>query len=402
MSALPGMSDLVFLVVEDQGFQRWAMTTHLETLGARHVHAAADGRSALELLRDSRPSIDVVVTDLDMPGMDGMEFIRHIGELNTRAALIVSSGLDRSLVDSVETMARAYGLNFLGTIEKPVTANELRALISRYRQLASAPPRPPAPRRLEEDEVVVALRAERFEPFFQPKVLVSTGELVGAEALARWRHPDRGVLLPEDFIPQLEATGQIGGLTELMLRKALATCRPWLRSRFQAAVAVNLSLSSLSDVTLADRMLEIARELGVEPHNVLFEVTESAAASDLGRSLENLLRLRMKGFGLSIDDYGTGYSSMQQLSRIAFTELKIDQTFLRDAAARQTRRVILASGLEIAQKLGITAVSEGVESRDEWDLLKALGCPVAQGFFIARPMEASRFLRWVEEWRPRA
>ncbi|HVT03669.1 MAG TPA: EAL domain-containing protein [Thermoanaerobaculia bacterium] len=131
---------------------------------------------------------------------------------------------------------------------------------------------------------------------------------------------------------------------------------------------------------------------------MVLEVTESAAATDVGKALENLARLRMKGFGLSIDDYGTGYSSMQQLTRIAFTELKIDQSFVTKATRHESARVILESSLSMAKKLRITAVAEGVETQQDWDLLRRLDCDLAQGYFIARPMAAEIYLGWIEDW----
>jgi len=159
-------------------------------------------------------------------------------------------------------------------------------------------------------------------------------------------------------------------------------------------VSVNLSLASLEEMSLADRMVNLVVSQGLEVRHVIFEVTESAAATDVGRVLENLTRLRMKGFGLSIDDYGTGYSSMERLSRGPFTELKIDQGFVRDAVTQPSRRAMLESSLEVARKLRIPAVAEGVENQAQWDLLRSLDCPMAQGYFIARPMEAGEFLQW--------
>ena len=169
----------------------------------------------------------------------------------------------------------------------------------------------------------------------------------------------------------------------------------WRRSGLDATVSVNLSLKSLADVNIADRVTELVLAQDLDPRNMVLEVTESAAASQLGSALENLSRLRMKGFGLSIDDYGTGYSSMQQLSRIAFTELKIDQSFVRDACRQKSSRVILESSLGMAKRLGIVAVAEGVESQLEWDLLLSLGCDLGQGYFIAPPMETGEFFNWV-------
>ncbi len=128
------------------------------------------------------------------------------------------------------------------------------------------------------------------------------------------------------------------------------------------------------------------------------EVTETIAMTDLAHALENLARLRLKGFGLSIDDYGLGYSSLQQLSRIPFTELKIDQSFVKSATDQQSHRAILESSVEIAAKLGLKVVAEGIESRSDWDLLKSLGCDLAQGYFIARPMEAAKIPDWAARW----
>ncbi len=148
---------------------------------------------------------------------------------------------------------------------------------------------------------------------------------------------------------------------------------------------------------LAERVTELVRAENCELRHMILEVTESATMSNVGRVLENLSRLRMRGFGLSIDDYGTGYSSMQQLMRIAFSELKIDQSFVANAVLQPSARVILESSLDMAHKLHITSVAEGVETRQDWDLLVHLGCQLAQGYFVAKPMDAGSFMAWTRE-----
>jgi EAL domain-containing protein (putative c-di-GMP-specific phosphodiesterase class I) len=387
------ISHLRFLVVEDHGFQRWVTGNLLEGLGATQVFSAADGQAALDMLADLDPPIDVIISDLDMPGMDGMEFIRHLGELLGGVSLVVASSLDRSLISSVETMALAYGVNLLGAIEKPATARKLEALISLHR---AAPE--PAERikalTFTGAEIAAGLKRNEFEPFFQPKVEMRTRLLKGAEANARWRHPQHGILPPKMFLASLESNGLIEELTDAILRAAAFNCRVWQNAGVGVSVSVNLSLTSLTDVTIADRMMNVVDAQGLEPRHVIFEVTESAAAIDLGRSLENLSRLRMKGFGLSIDDYGTGYSSMQRLAGVPFTELKIDQSFVKNASTQASSRAMLESSLELAQKLNIVAVAEGVENQGQWELLMDLNCQLAQGYFIARPMPAGEFLDW--------
>jgi EAL domain-containing protein (putative c-di-GMP-specific phosphodiesterase class I)/CheY-like chemotaxis protein len=382
---------LRFLVVEDHGFQRWMAGNVLQSLGATAVFSAADGQAALDILATIEPPIDVIISDLDMPGMDGMEFIRHVGERGSAVSLIVMSSLDPSLVASVENMARAYGVHLLGAVEKPANAKKLQAAISRH-SLARREQRPAVV--VSAEEIAAAIRANEFEAFYQPKVELKTRRLRGAEAVARWRHRDKGVLKPMSFMESLEASGMVDDLTHMIMEQAARNCRQWREAGLDVSVSVNLSLVSLADVRLAERMVQACEKAGVEPRHVVFEVTETAAASDVGKTLENLSRLRMKGFGLSIDDYGTGYSSMSRLSRIAFTELKIDQSFVKNAAQSASSRAVLESSLEMALKLGIDAVAEGVETQVEWDLLRSLDCPMAQGYYIARPMDGPQFIAW--------
>lgn len=390
------ITDFRFLVVEDHSFQRWALEKVLREIGARYIFSANDGREALEILRDMGNPIDVVISDLDMPEMDGMELIRHLGESGGHASLIVASGLDRALVKSVEIMARAYRVRLLGSVEKPITARNLAPLIELHPAVARAA-RPDAPlRSYDVAEMLAGLQRGEFEPFFQPKLDMVSRKVKGAEALARWRHPVEGVVGANEFIAELERSGDIAAFTTMLVKSATTTCRIWRALGCDVSLSVNLSQESLGDVELASKMTKIVLDANLEPRDVIFEVTESAMAVDLGRALENLSRLRMKGFGLSIDDYGTGYSSMQQLTRIAFTELKIDQSFVKNAADPQANRAVLESSLEMADKLRIPAVAEGVETREEWDLLRGMRCDLAQGYFIAKPMDSGDFLGWLK------
>ena len=387
------ISGLRFLVVEDQGFQRWAVAHLLEGMGAQAVLSASDGNDALEVYRNAQPPIDIVVSDLNMPGMDGMEFIRHLGAIGHRVAVILASDLDKALVASVATMTQAYGIELLGAMQKPITGKKLANALRQYKPAPSAPAA--TAHQFSLDEIVEGLRENEFEPYFLAKANLGTQAIIGAEAVARWRHRSRGLVLPASFIPLLEASpADMDYFTQTIMRKACAACRQWRDAGLDLHVAVNVSLTSLTDVTLAERMTELAQAEGLEPRDVIFEITETAAASHLGKVLENLSRLRMKGFGLAIDDFGTGYSSMQQLTRIPFTELKIDQTFVRNAAGSRASRAVLESSLEMAGKLRINAVAEGVEAKEQLVLLRELGCHAAQGFLIAKPMRGSDFMRF--------
>ncbi|HUQ29647.1 MAG TPA: EAL domain-containing response regulator [Usitatibacter sp.] len=387
------VNDLRFVVVEDQGFQRWLAGNLLRELGAEFVLAAEDGNAALELLTAPDPPIDIVVCDLNMPGMDGMELIRHMGQMRHPASLIVVSGLEKSILGMVELMSREYGVNLLGAIEKPLTARKLKVLVERHRADMGAT-KDPRHAALSASDIGAALRDGQLETFYQPKVEMRTGNLKGAEALARWCHPELGLLQPGVFMAAVEADALIDPFTDFITREAARACRQWRNCGLEVDVSVNLSLASLFDVALADRLTGIVRAEGLDPRHVILEVTESSATRDVARKLENLSRLRMNGFGLSIDDFGTGYSSMERLSRVPFTELKIDQAFVKTAAARSSSRAIVEASLQLARRLGIPAVAEGVETHADWELMLGMGCEIAQGYYVGRPMARADMLEW--------
>ncbi|WP_297447856.1 EAL domain-containing response regulator [Ferrovum sp.] len=386
--------ELNFLVVEDDDFQRRMVVAMLRSLGAIEVREAGNGRQALEILHiaNSQP-VDIVLCDMDMPEMDGMEFLRHLGQENNTAAVIILSMLERVLLVSVEKMSEAYGVKLLGAVEKPITRAQLEALILRYERGESrARQSRGALRVFTFEEIRQGMKEKQFEPYFQPKVDMKTGRLMGAEALARWIHPQCGVIAPYAFIPLLEKAQEMDELTFMMLEKSVAACRSLQDKDHSLVISINVSLTSLTDITLADRITQGVLDAGVDPRSIVLEITESAAMTDVAHALENLARLRMHGFGLSIDDFGTGYSSMQQLMRIAFSELKIDQSFVRDIAHNEAMRIMVESSIGLARKLKVKSVAEGVETQQDWDALKSLKCDIAQGYFIAKPMSLDAFM----------
>ncbi len=384
------------IVVEDHDFQRKVAVSYLTQLGVTNVMAATGGRDALDQISKAAWPVDIAICDLDMPGMDGMEFIRHLAEGKLVSAIVLLSGLETQLISSVESMASFQGMTVLGTIEKPVSPQKISNLLAKFEPAKGL--RQSAPPEMGASDIDAGLKASQFIAYFQPKVEFKTLKLVGFEALARWNHPEKGVLPPASFIQVAEKSGLIDRITTCMIEVSLRQLKGWLDQGFETGMAINLSLSYLGSQGVADRISAEVLRFGINPTAITLEVTESLVTSDLGHVLENLARLRMRGFDISIDDYGTGFSSMQQLSRIPFTELKIDQSFVTGATSRPNMRVILESSLQLSQKLGLRSVAEGVEKDDEWALLKSLGCDIAQGYFIARPMPGDAVMDWHRSW----
>ncbi|WP_161990560.1 EAL domain-containing protein [Candidatus Methylobacter oryzae] len=397
------INELNILVVEDDSFQRQVLGTMLRSLGVENITEANNGKQALDIIRAPNTSpINVALCDLNMPEMDGMEFLRHLGEEQHSIAIIISSSLDSKLLTSVAKMVKMYGIRLLGTIEKPITLANVKELLTEYNCLPDKQYQSKDNYSFSLDEVLQGIRAKQFQPFFQPKVDLQTGRLVGAEALARWLHPEYGVIGPSAFIPLLEQHGNIDELTFLILQESAAACRRFLDRGHALTLSINLSVTSLSDAMLADKIIQLVNNAGVEPQYIVLEITESAAMTHEAHALENLARLCMNGFALSIDDYGTGYSSMQQLTRIAFSELKIDQSFVKDFTGNEALSIVVESSIDMAHKLQIKSVAEGVETQQDWDKLKNMKCDIAQGYFIAKPMDAEAFRDFIDTYESKA
>lgn len=390
------VNNLYVLIVEDHDFQRRTVVRMLHSLGVAEVMSASNGKQALALLHGTT-RVDIVVCDLDMPEMDGLELMRHLGQEKCAVSVIITSAQERSLLVSVQNMAYAYGIRLLGVIEKPVTLKRLANLLARHEEPSKFQPvcvndGEPV---FSVEQILHGLQQSQFEPFFQPKMDLMSGRVVGAEALARWRHPEYGLIGPDKFIALLEQAEDIEGLTFMMLEKSAYACRMWRARGLELTVSVNLSFATLATPVLAEHITQVVRLAGLDPRHMILEITESMAMTEVAPALENLARLRMRGFGLSIDDYGTGFSSLQQLMRIPYTELKVDQSFVIDSALNPASYIIVASSIHMARQLGIKSVAEGVETQANWDTLRTMGCDFAQGYFVAQPMDERQFIEFL-------
>lgn len=393
------ISELSFLLVEDHPFQRRAMRRSLTELGAKRVVDVSGGREALDVFRDLTQPLDVIVSDIDMPDGDGMELLRHIGESGAPVSVILVSALHPTLIGSVERMATAYGVHVLGTVEKPLKRDAMRELLAKHtygglpsmRRCGTVPT-------VERREIEAAIAAAQFVPLFQPIVELPGGRVLAAEALVRWRHPARGWLSPGSFIDAVERFGLVDAMTWSVLDQAARACRDWRARGLDASVSVNLSAYSLADALTSERIVEIVDAAGIDARRVILEITESVAATDIGHTLENVTRLRLRGFEIAVDDFGTGYSSMQQIARIPFTKLKIDRSFVHGAPNDHRLQVLIDNAIRMSAQLGMSCVAEGVETPEEWALLARFGCDAAQGYFVAKPMAAVSLVDWAQTW----
>ncbi len=396
----PVMS-LSVLVVDDDEFQRKLITHQLKHYGVQNIKHACDGIEAVQIVRSQQENFDLILSDLDMPNMDGMELIRILSEHNCKVPVAISSGWDASFLNSVQTMCMAYGVTPIDVLQKPISRDGIGRVLEKVLLKRDTPIHISqcAIPEFTLDEILEGIRSQQFVPFYQPKLDLSTGKVTSAEALARWVHPVYGVIAPYAFIDKLESAGEIESLTFAMIRQAARDCSAWQQAGFAIDVSVNLSITSLADRQLGEKIYHTVCESKLSPKQITLEITETAAMTDMARALETLARLRMRGFGLSIDDFGTGFASMQHLSRVAFTELKIDRGFVAAIFETREARAIVDSSIDIAKRVGIKSVAEGVESIDELNALQEAGCDLAQGYFIAKPLALSDFINFCRDER---
>jgi EAL domain-containing protein (putative c-di-GMP-specific phosphodiesterase class I) len=385
------------LLVDDDEFVLDFVEDMLHGLGVKSVSRSLDGNAALAAVDGAIRPLQLLICDLNMPGMDGIEFLRHLADRGFEGGVILSSGSDKRVIKTVESLVQAHKLQFLGTLQKPVEEAALLTALINFTGLEPKANYGPI-QELSPEEIRAGLDAGQMETFFQPKVTVADRRVVGAECLVRWRHPERGLIQPAAFISVAEEHGLIDDLTMAVFHKAMGHLKEWKRLGHDLKVSVNVSMDNLDRLDLPEVFADIVRQAGVETRRVILEMTESRLMSNIVTSLEIITRLRLKGFDLSIDDFGTGYSSMEKLKQLPFTELKVDRSFVCGATRDSAARAILESSVQLGHALGMSIVAEGAETQEDWDLLFAIGCDEVQGYFVARPMPAEEFIAWKTRW----
>lgn len=389
------------LIIDDDSFVR-AMTSRIfKSIGVSRVLQASGGVEALALMESDGHDVNVVVCDLEMPEMDGVETLRHLPRVAPGAGIIIASISDRQITRMVEELAMARGLKMLGALPKPITPQSVSALLDK---MASPPPRRggAAPVAADRDRLLEALENGEIIPWFQPKVSFETGVLKGVEALVRWNHPERGILTPWFFLDAVENAGLADEFAEHMLRCAIKQAGCWNQMGLVISVAVNLSVSSLYRLDLPDLVRALMGEHHLSINQLTLEVTESGLMKDITTPFDVISRLAMNGIHLSIDDFGTGYSTIQQLVRLPFSEFKLDMSFVRGAQENERVRTVLACTVDMARKLNLSVVAEGIETRQNWDMLTMMRCDTAQGYFIGKPMPGEDIIDWNEDWKKRS
>jgi len=387
---------------------------------------------ATDFLKQKIYDDDIILLDLMMPDVDGIEVMRSLSKMKTKAALILMSGYDLGVLHSALKLAEEYGLNVITDFIKPINLSELALTLQSIKKtnkilyphkenersfseklnadmaqnlknlqvqngennssISSIIKAPFVPTKID---ICQAIKNHDLVLYFQPQVCIKSRELIGVEALVRWKHKKHGLIFPNDFIPLAEKSGLMAELTQEVISLAIKQSNKWKKQHFSCQISVNISAQNITSLDLPEHLSKLVAINEVDPAMLKLEMTETALMTKLTTSLDILTRLRLKGFQLSIDDFGTGYSSLALLHRVPFTELKIDQSFVMTMLENTESRAIVETCIMLGHNLNMEVIAEGVESKEIWDLLEGMGCDNAQGYYLAKPLSASALEQWV-------
>ncbi|MDT4819345.1 Chemotaxis response regulator protein-glutamate methylesterase [compost metagenome] len=385
------------LVLDDHAFQCAHLKDMLEEAGFSHVDTLQSAGDALRSIRDD--GYNLVVMDVNMPVMDGAQFIHELARQDLTPMLAIVTGCSRRMANSISLMAKERGLAVLGAFVKPVSHEQIDSLAVGLLRKTPAGARFSVPRTdcasslLDRNSVKSALRDGSIRAWFQPKKSLSSGQIVGAEALVRWQHQELGLMMPSSFLKTLRDYGLDHDLLIRMLEDGLKAYRIWRGQGYRIPISINLPTSLLDRPQLPDELYYMVTNSGLPAEDVTFELLEDDMTVDAGQYYMGTSRLRLKGFGLSQDDFGKGYSTMYSLISTPFTELKIDRAFVCGAAKDEVRAAALVSSVQLGRQLGLQVTAEGVETMQDLQFVRQVGCDYAQGYLISAAVDVSAFSR---------
>ncbi len=346
------------------------------------------------------PETTLLLLDLVMPEMDGIEILRLLGERHCKARIVLMSGINIRVIETAKKLAQSLGLNVVGHLQKPFPITQLQDLLG-VNIAAEKPAVHQHEKRLAipDEDLIRAFDRDEFVIYYQPQINIATGVVTGVEALSRWQHPELGLVFPDNFIYKIEDLGLMDRFCWITAERALNEVKQFSAANgYLPRLAINVSVSSLRDLKFPDIFMNLARKYDFPAERIVLEITESGLM-EFSLALDVLTRLRMRNFQLSIDDFGTGYSMMKQLQNVPAIELKIDRTFVQHMDANHADLVMVEKIIEMGHELDMEVIAEGVETEEQFKILREKGCDGVQGYLFSRALPPSEIIRWLETHR---
>ena len=335
---------------------------------------------------------DVIMLDLQMPGMDGVQMLRFLADQGVKAGILLVSGMDERTIASAEQYGMSRGLRVLGTLQKPFAPEEMLEKLLFAKAATQA---------LTAADLRKAIDRDELRVYYQPTIrrfADGSWDIASMEALVRWEHPERGVLTPDAFIEMSEKQGLSRAVTDFVLQAGVDQLKGWHAAKLNVGLRVNVPATLITDIDFPDRLEAVLTAQEIDPSALTIEITETAMLDKHPDTYDILTRLRVKNINLAIDDFGIGYSSLTQLFRMPFNEMKIDKSLVLRIPQSKEAKIMVDALVELAHKLNLTVCAEGVETEEILEYLTRVGCDSAQGFLISRPIAAKAVPDVVRRW----
>lgn len=383
------------LVLQDEAFAR-GLAQRLAAAGWVVCGVAHDLTAAVRLLSQPGPPPDLVIAGLRFQDGDGFQLMRLLAKSASPPAVFIASREQRAVIKAAAALAGACGIAVAGHVELPLDAaaivTELGAFV---RPLAARAVRSP-PLELSRDELLDLLERSAVRPWLQPKWRLASCEIVGFEALMRAEDADGRLVMADRLVSSLARHHLLDEATLHMARHTVDFVARCLDGGMAISASINVSMQSLSNLAFCQELAATVEHAGLDPSWITIEITETDAMADLRSVIENTGRIRMLGFNLAIDDFGTAYSSLMQLARIPFSELKIERAFVTGIETDAAKRAIVHACARLGAGLGLGVVAEGVETMAELEQVRQAGCTEVQGYLVSKPMPVAQALAWLQ------
>lgn len=384
----------VLLVDDSPSILNYVTKVLEKSYSINHIYAASSAPEAMQILRQSE-QINLLFVDLNMPNIDGIQLLSQISELNYKGYIVIMSGVSTQIISSVESLAKTYGLNYIGTLLKPIHELDFQYIIDK---IGDSRQKYPTEESLKVYEIIRAIKNNDIEVLYQPQVDLTTRTFVGVEALCRMNHPRLGQVSPDRFINKAEESELIIHITLAVLKKSLCDWKKWKQAGLDIQLAVNVSPIALQQIEFADTVFMLLEEYNMPATSLCIEITEDALASDHAQELMNLNRLNMRGVEIALDDFGQSHSTIERLQNLPLTYLKLDKSYFIENKDSLNQLALINTSISIAKDLNIKTIAEGVEDNKVMSLVTDVGCDFGQGYYMSGPIPAKDIYKWQREW----
>jgi EAL domain-containing protein (putative c-di-GMP-specific phosphodiesterase class I) len=388
------MSQPKILISEDHSLTRQALVASLNSLGFHNIITAANNEKALQVIFLEK-EIDILICSLPTSNSQKLIFLRHASQYGHINSILLISDISPSLTRAIGQFAKYSGYELLGILRKPLNRADLKSALSAYKPKHTTSPTFFLAEMPSADDIADSLHKSEFVPYYQPKLDLDTGQVVGAEILMRWNHPQLGLLGPAAFIEVARHFGHLDAMTLEVLTQAIKFIATQnFGSDFK--IAVNIDPEQLSNPTLHEKIAALLFNENANPSNLIIEITETGLLESPANAMENLVRLRMLGCGVSIDDFGAGLSSLQRICELPCTEIKMDMSFSKALMRNERNASAIEAMVHFSDAIGVQLVIEGIETGEQLTALQKLKCHIGQGYFISAPIPGDKLAVWIE------